>query len=634
MALDFNKFLSGRKASGKKATIDISKLWKDKATWILDPKQWSVTVTDQFWTSPKATWTLSWGEQITVTDPFFTMQKDYESKWLTDPNYTPSEWGWKSWPPPISSISTDKLKEQIWAVGIDKVISTLTNTYGKDATSTRLKWMQQQPQNNVTTTTVTTWDKKMTQAEMLQKWIDKAAEMFWWDQEKAKDYLRTEFSNRGKDFDSFYSAAFWGKETIIDTKVDPIWETDLTTDIDSINSYIEDQERRREEYNSMKDSIIEEQRQLANDFASTIKEAWLVMDNTTEERMSEMDDSYTKIFDTIEELNAQAEQLFDKSVIEATKVRASQLAEQGILTSEQAAASAWFIMRNYTAIAELKRGEMVLENQARMANALKDRQAAQDAILKDKSLNEQTKVALAEKANTMYNNIINNYQKMTMDINNAVDATIDNAYAKQIEVELASYLPMVEQEVNQKLDAEQKKILNSDPQKRVEFIINQISALSPDLLPWTAEILKQMQSDGTLMTTPLEQIIIASMAKWAISAWKALWTSSWLWSTVWGTTNTGTVNQAWTESTDTSVSNMAWDNMWTEMSDQDLIDSILSWYNNTNKNISVEDLWEAQYGAWSALDLSFFSWVANTLNSLQPFTLPRSNISYNTIYEQ
>lgn len=361
--------------------------------------------------------------------------------------------------------------------------------------------------------------------ENLKTWMPKLTEKFG-NEQKAKDFLKKEYEKRGYSFDDAYSAAFGTQST--ETPTDVIgWATPWDSQIKGVNSLIDYLNNRRDEYTK----FVGDQRDATKEVVDELKmynaEAGEALDQNIAKRIDTAESTFTAVMDTINKLNAQAEALFDMKVVESTKQRARNLADEGILTPEQSAQAAGFILSDYTAKANLAKSEILLKSQENIADAIKERQSSLDAIYAQEGLNTQQKQQMAEKVSAMYQGIIAQYTNVIKDVNVAIDNSITEAYGKQVEIDLKSELPLIEAEVNTKLSDIERQKVNTNEQDRMDYIFKTLNERVPSLTPYAVQAIEQIYNSGNFMNIDIAKLIADVSARaYALFDSEKKWASS------------------------------------------------------------------------------------------------------------
>lgn len=177
-------------------------------------------------------------------------------------------------------------------------------------------------------------------------------------------------------------------------------------------------------------------------------------------------------------------------------------------------------MQDYTMNVELKRSELMQQAQEAMTNALKEKSTLQDQILQQQGIDAVTKQNMVQQVNTMYQNMINGYAEKVNQANAQYDSAIQNARAKQVEVDLQRKLPLIQEEAAKDLNATQKASANSDPQYRYDYVLNKFGELDANLKSFVANLMGKYKSNGTFMSKDIDAFI-SELASKAQAAYKS-----------------------------------------------------------------------------------------------------------------
>lgn len=485
---------------------------------------WPTTVGDDFFTGAPSP------QQTTSPPPTFIGAPEDEP-WYTWPAIEPPER--RQWPPPIESISRDRIQDltrELWAW---EMARQLESVYGRDKVNEYLRTM-------IPAKTTSPLPPTSRLRDAIDRWTEQM-----WDREAAISAISAEYRNRWLDWNEAYSALL-------------AEDRGLTSDIDSVNEMMDYYDSRREEYNTIINDVRNDAERVINEMREQNVQFIGEYEQIHQQRVDNLEDTYTQVFDKLGDLERQANDLFDMRVIEATRQRANNLANQGILTSAQASAAAWFILRDYTAQANLARWEMLLQIGQEYTNAIKERWDAMDALAADQNMTVQQKQMMATQLNDMYMRTIEWYQNAAIEANTKIDAAIANAYAKQIELDLASILPVLEQQINTQLTQTERDLANTNPDDRMWYLFAQINSISPTLTPYATEVVRRMLADGSFMGMDLPQLIAqvtseansmfrqdnfgtwggATWGWWGATWWAtpppATWGAAWTWWGTWG----------------------------------------------------------------------------------------------------
>ena len=376
------------------------------------------------------------------------------------------------------------------------------------------------------------------------------------------------------------STILWVPEVGADEPLPETWIPSL----DTVNSIAE--ENRKEYWKFLLDTKAEadknilEMQQVGED--SIIAQAQII-----KERSDQIDQSFADIFGTIKELETEANNLFDQNVLQAVNARAKQLAAQGVLTNAQAASAVWLSLTKYKANAELKRTEIMVKVNEQMVSALEAKQNALDAVLVAKWLNEQQKADLAEKVSTNYNNILQNYANMFIGANTSIDNQIANSYAQAAQIEIAEKTKEVEYELANEFAEADRALLDTDPDKRLDYIMATTQATDPNLNRYVATLLQWYVQDGTFLTTPLNTLI-TDIFKQAGEMLLADVRSTSAWGGGWSTTG---LPSTWI--TDELIDPVTWEPIATTQTPEEILE-IIQWALNVNWQQEAPEVEESQ----------------------------------------
>jgi len=232
------------------------------------------------------------------------------------------------------------------------------------------------------------------------------------------------------------------------------------TDFDSIDDTKDWMEWNREEakrveeerFNDVNTLVIAPLEQTNAETAAALKEI-------TAKRMEFAQQNFSEIRSQIDELWKRADELFDVQLEQWGRQRMRLLAEKWILNDAQAAQSSEFLFADYRIKAEEVRKDLLLQQQNLIVNAQKEYGSVVDTIMAQEWLDEKTKQDMATQLANFYNNNINAYAQNINAINTGIDSNIANVIAKQIEVDINTELPLMQEKIKQELTEVEKASL-------------------------------------------------------------------------------------------------------------------------------------------------------------------------------
>jgi len=301
------------------------------------------------------------------------------------------------------------------------------------------------------------------------------------------------------------------------------------SEIPAINELTEFAENMQNEYMKTALQAKSDLQSYIDQMKVTNTETWTALDQVITDRFAAMDTNFADIKKSINDLETKANNLFDVNKMIARQNRAKQLADAGILTSEQAWSAANYSMQDYVMNVELKRTELMEQAQEAMTNALKEKAALQDQITQQQWVDAVTKQNMAQQVNTMYQNMVNGYADRVTQANTQFDTAIQNARAKQLEIDIQKKLPLIQEEWARDLTATQKASANSDPQYRYQYILDKFGEIDSNLKSFVASIMWEYQKNWTFMSKPVDQLIseLAKKAQWAYKSYNTTSTPTW-----------------------------------------------------------------------------------------------------------
>ena len=282
---------------------------------------------------------------------------------------------------------------------------------------------------------------------------------------------------------------------------------------------------------------------LNNNFDVAAKEQARIL----EERTKSLETTFASVVDEIRKLEENANNLFDLNVVNAVNARARNLAAKGIITNAQAASATGFLLADYKANAELKRTEIMTKVNEQMINALNEKQKALDTIMKDSMATEQRKAQAADRITQLYNWILEWYANQWVWANQAINTNINNAYAQVAQIDVAEKIKETEFELQNNFDAQTRAELDTNADKRLDYVMTKINEQDPNMSRYAAYYLQNYIQNGQFMTMGLTDLLAQVMrdsatalaidvgsksVPWGVQPTINLWQPTW-WQPAW-----------------------------------------------------------------------------------------------------
>jgi len=285
------------------------------------------------------------------------------------------------------------------------------------------------------------------------------------------------------------------------TPMEWVWTTDIMNwpleTVNNIMDYAVDaNERDLAENEAFKQdllqNVVDPMRQYNQEVANNL-------DSVIWERFNAMNSNFQAVNNSIAELSNTANNLFDVNKMIARQNQAKQLADTGILTSEQAAWAASYSLQDYIMNVELQRAEIAKQMQEQVTTALKEKAAMEDTILQQKWINETVKQGMMQNLQSMYDNVLTKVNTNLQNANNKMDELIANANQTNIQVDLMSKWPLIQEKANQDLIGQKLQQANTNAGYRYQYVIDSLTNIAPTLVGKAAALMLKYQKNGTFM---------------------------------------------------------------------------------------------------------------------------------------
>lgn len=238
-----------------------------------------------------------------------------------------------------------------------------------------------------------------------------------------------------------------------------------------------------------------------------------VVDKTTLDRIEFTKQNFSEIRAQIDELWKRADELFDVQLQQWGRQRMRLLAEKWILNDAQAAQSSEFLFADYRIKAEEVRKDLLLQQQKLITDAQKEYWTTMDILMAQQWLDAKAKNDMAARLANFYNNNINAYTSNIININTGIDSNIANVIAKQIEVDINTELPLMQEKIKQELTEVEKANLKWNKGNMYAYIMNKIQTLSPDLVSYASRYLNSLMESWEITNEDPDVLLSRAMLK-------------------------------------------------------------------------------------------------------------------------
>ncbi len=242
-------------------------------------------------------------------------------------------------------------------------------------------------------------------------------------------------------------------------------------------------------------------------------QAWQVVDKALQDRVDFTERNFAEIRSQIDELWKRADELFDVQMQQWGRQRMRLLAEKWILNDAQAAQSAEFLFSDYKIKAEEIRKDLLLQQQNLIVNAQKEYWTIMDTLMAQQWLDAKAKNDMAARLASFYERNINTYTSNIININTGIDSNIANVIAKQIEVDINTELPIMQEKIKQELTELEKANLKWNKGSMYAYLMGKIQVLSPDLVSYASRYLNSLMESGEITKDDPDVLLSRAMLK-------------------------------------------------------------------------------------------------------------------------
>lgn len=260
------------------------------------------------------------------------------------------------------------------------------------------------------------------------------------------------------------------------------------------------------------DTFVNDSNAIANEMRQYNADVANNLDGIVWERANAMTSNFNTVNQSIKTLEEKANNLFDVNKMIARQNQFKNLANTWILTGEQAANATQYSLQDYTMNVELERAEIAKQMQEQITTALKEKAAMEDQILQQKWINETVKQGMMQNLNNVYNWIVEKSNTYLINANNKLDELITNANNTNVQVDLMSKWPMIEEKAKQDLVWQKLQQANTNPWYRYQYVLDTVTNIAPKLVGKVAAKMKEYQRNGTFMAKDANELISEIMS--------------------------------------------------------------------------------------------------------------------------
>lgn len=415
-----------------------------------------------------------------------TTQQDSQSsswtEWLGTPNFQPP---WQQWD--ITQTTWEKTTGATWeGVSTSPELSDFISKLDKVDTNT----LQQRI------------DEKWGIGEINTK-IDEAIGQSEWSRktqlQNIKDTLNQRFGGVWGDTGSESTGWETWEE---DRSLPDLWvDTDswTETDLPQANENIETIENSVNQMSKNLDETMTQVKDNIKNIEWVTEQTKQTMDTALENRRQNVEESFQDIKEQYGGLRQQVLDTYDKNVERRAQQRATWLAEKWLLTDEQASQAAQQTINQYKDQAELKKAEIEEKINQWMIQARKEKQKMTDAIEQQRAADAQTKRQMTQQVENAYNQVLQQYQNSKQQLSQFNLQNILQQTQPQISLEKSEQAAQVQQQVKNAIDQKELERANNSEEDRVRFLVNSIRNVSPDLIPFASDKIKNKMQEGWFM---------------------------------------------------------------------------------------------------------------------------------------
>lgn len=235
----------------------------------------------------------------------------------------------------------------------------------------------------------------------------------------------------------------------------------------------------------------EQQRQQLEELKNMTKGSQDNIAQIAEQRLQLAEQWASEVENKLEELRQRALWVFDEKVAQARAVRAQQLAEEWILTNEQAAQAAQYSLSDYTRDVRLQRAEIEQQMATEMVNAVKEKNALIDSIMQQQAVDENTKQQQVAQITNLYNNLLQNQAASLSELRARTSNQVLNMFTPTIDREAA----VAQWDLTAELSEQERQRANTDPAFRTQYILDKTNeSVDANLAPYILEYINDMKA--------------------------------------------------------------------------------------------------------------------------------------------
>ena len=234
------------------------------------------------------------------------------------------------------------------------------------------------------------------------------------------------------------------------------WEEmfDVDTGFDATEQVVD---RLEESFGRITDNLETTQNQIFENIQA-IEWAWEEMkqniQDISSQRIQEARQNFDDLRSDYQNLKQQVMENFNRNIEARTWARADQLAQQWLLTDEQAAQAAQLTQNQFRDRLEEKRWEIQQEMAEWIINARREKNQLIDNIRQQQASDEASVFEMEQNVRNMYNNVLQNYQQWLAEVENMTVSNIVKQMQPALEMETTREAAEIEQEMQQLITPE------------------------------------------------------------------------------------------------------------------------------------------------------------------------------------
>ena len=234
------------------------------------------------------------------------------------------------------------------------------------------------------------------------------------------------------------------------------WEEmfDVDTGFDATEQVVD---RLEESFGRITDNLETTQNQIFENIQA-IEWAWEEMKQNIQDisgqRIQEAEQNFNNLRSDYQNLKQQVMENFNRNIEARTWARADQLAQQWLLTDEQAAQAAQLTQNQFRDRLEEKRWEIQQEMAEWIINARREKNQLIDNIRQQEASDEASVFEMEQNVRNMYNNVLQNYQQWLAEVENMTVSNIVKQMQPALEMETTREMAEIEQEMQQLITPE------------------------------------------------------------------------------------------------------------------------------------------------------------------------------------